>query len=193
MCLIRLVPWVCSLSTVIWRGIVGQKSQLRAQPGPPHLEAWATWYWDLFFEEHVWMEMKGVRWTLEWEEEQVCAGCVLTWRGSLGLNVMKYTLIHAQLKEKRVVSRYTAASGKGFTWEIMWWLGYWDMGHRFDPQVRKTADVKGACSGYWEDGSDGGGSFNNTEIRLSWKENVSEKEKLWNISKMYPLVQQMDA
>lgn len=41
------------------------------------------------------------------------------------------------------------------------------MGHRFEPQVRKTSDVKGACSGYWEDENGGGRSFNNTEVRLS--------------------------
>lgn len=63
------------------------------------------------------------------------------------------------------------------------------MGHRFEPQMRKICDAKSICSVYWQDENGGGGSFNNTEVRLSQKENVAEKEKLWCISKMYTLVQ----
>lgn len=51
------------------------------------------------------------------------------------------------------------------------------MGHRFEPQVRKTSDAKGACSGYWEDENSGGGSFNNIEVRLRRKGTMSEKRE----------------
>lgn len=41
------------------------------------------------------------------------------------------------------------------------------MGQRFEPQMKKTSDAKGACGVDWENKNDGGGSVNNTKVRLS--------------------------